>query len=102
MECNFNEMSKLIQDWKGNQLDPWNDVLARWLLMLGMVDRRNETVYEDIYKELEGIAMKDDTLHTAFKNWEELSLTQEEILVYEFRLKRFIDEEAAKLEVKIR
>src|SRR5690625_6192778 len=32
MEFHFIEMSKLIQDWKGNQLDPWNDVLARWLL----------------------------------------------------------------------
>jgi len=102
MEFHFIEMSKLIQDWKGNQLDPWNDVLARWLLMLGMVDRRNETVYEDIYKELEGIAMKDDTLHTAFKNWEELSLTQEEIFAYEARLKRVIDEEAAQREAKLR
>src|SRR5690625_710631 len=102
MEFHFIEMSKLIQDWKDNQLDPWNDVLARWLLMLGMVDRRNETVYEDIYKELEGIAMKDDTLHTAFKNWEELSLTQEEILAYESRLKRVIDEEAAQREAKLR
>src|SRR5699024_5218429 len=36
MEFHFIEMSKLIRDWKLEKLDPWNDVLARWLLMLGM------------------------------------------------------------------
>src|SRR5690625_5563398 len=51
MEFHFIEMSKLIKDWKSNKLDPWNDVLARWLLMLGMIDRRNGAVYEDIYKK---------------------------------------------------
>jgi len=42
-------MSKLIKYWKAEKLDPINDVLARWLLMLGMVDRRNGKVYDDIY-----------------------------------------------------
>ncbi|QQK79080.1 Rpn family recombination-promoting nuclease/putative transposase [Salicibibacter cibi] len=50
MEFHFIEMSKLIIDWKANKLDPWNDVLARWLLMLGMVDRRNSKVYDDKIK----------------------------------------------------
>lgn len=95
-------MSKLIKDRKANKLDPWNDVLARWLLMLGMVDRRSETVYEDIYKELEGIAMQDDKLHDAFKNWERLGSTQEEVLAYEARLKQVNDEEAAIEEAKLR
>src|SRR5690625_1845499 len=88
MEFHFIEMSKLIQDWKEEKLDPWNNVLARWLLMLGMVDHRNEKVYSDIYRELEAIAMKDESLHHAFKNWEELSMTQEQYLAYESRLKR--------------
>ncbi|MBE1556052.1 hypothetical protein [Sporosarcina limicola] len=73
-------MSKLIRDWKADKLDPWNDVLACWLLMLGMVDRRNGKVYEDIFRELEDIAMKDETLNTAFQNWEVLSGTQEQRL----------------------
>src|SRR5699024_8740841 len=66
MEFHFIEMSKLIREWKAGKLDPWNDALARWLLMLGMVDRRHGTVYKDIYKELEEIAMKDETLKEAF------------------------------------
>ncbi|MBP1969205.1 putative transposase/invertase (TIGR01784 family) [Virgibacillus natechei] len=47
MEFHFIEMSKLIRDWKLDKLNPWDDVLARWLLMLGMVDRRNGKVYDD-------------------------------------------------------
>lgn len=50
MELHFIEIPKLLKHWKENRLDPWSDVLARWLLLLGIVDKRNENVYEDIYK----------------------------------------------------
>src|SRR5699024_136426 len=56
MEFHFIEMDKLIRDWKADKLDPWNSVLARWLLLLGVVDSRNDRVYDDIYQELEVIA----------------------------------------------
>src|SRR5690625_615357 len=102
MGFHFIEISKLIKDWKSNKLDPWNDVLARWLLMLGMVDRRNGAVHEDIYKKMEVIAMKDETLHSAFKKWEEISLTREQRFAYESRLKRVLDEESAQREAKLR
>ena len=102
MEFHFIEISKLISDWKSNKLDPWDDALARWLLMLGMVDRRKGAVYGDIYKELEEIAMKDETLRSAFKNWEEISSTHEQVLAYETRLKRVLDEEAAQREAELR
>ncbi|MFD1360927.1 Rpn family recombination-promoting nuclease/putative transposase [Lentibacillus salinarum] len=98
MEFHFVEMSKLIKDWKDDKLDPWNDVLARWLMLLGMVDHRNDEVYEDIYRELEVIAMKDESLRSAFEGWEELSMTEEQYLAYESRLKRIRDEEAAERE----
>ncbi|WP_232726055.1 Rpn family recombination-promoting nuclease/putative transposase [Bacillus sp. FJAT-42315] len=52
MEFHFLEMPKLIRDWKQEKLDPWNDVLARWLLLLGIVDYRNETVYRRGVKPL--------------------------------------------------
>ena len=94
MEFHFIEMTKLIRDWKADKLDPWNNVLARWLLMLGMVDGRNKKVYEKIYEELEEIAMKDETLRDAFAQWEELSMTQEQFLAYQSRLKRVLDEES--------
>ncbi|SFD44158.1 conserved hypothetical protein (putative transposase or invertase) [Lentibacillus persicus] len=100
MEFHFIEMPKLIKDWKANNLDPWNDVLARWLMMLGMVDSRNGEIYNDIYRELEVIAMNDDSLREAFENWEELSMTQEQRLAYESRLKQILDDESFKQSMK--
>lgn len=102
MEFHFIEMSKLIQDWKDEKLNPWNDVLARWLLLLGIVDHRKGKIYDDIFKELEEIAMNDEVLHAAFQNWEVLSATPEEMLAYEVRLKRVLDEEAAVREAELR
>ena len=102
MEFHFIEMPKLLNAWKEEKLDPWHDILARWLLLLGMVDHRNNTYYEDIYRELEVIAMDDETLKKAFHNWEELSMTQEQFLAYESRLKHIMDEEAAKREAELR
>ncbi|MDV6379270.1 hypothetical protein ORD22_13705 [Sporosarcina sp. GW1-11] len=77
-------------------------VLAKWLLLLGIVDKRNGKIYDDIFKELEGIAMNDETLRSAFETWEALSGTQEEFLAYESRMKRIIDEEAAVREAELR
>lgn len=102
MEFHFIEIPKLLKDWKAQKLNPWNDVLARWLLLLGMVDHRKGTVYEDIYKELEAIAMKDERLLDAFTQWQELSLSDEQYFAYEGRLKRILDEEAAVIEAKLR
>lgn len=102
MELHFIEMSKLIQAWREEKLNPWDDVLARWLLLLGIVDRRKGRIYDDIFKELEAIAMKDEILREAFQNWEVLSATQEERLAYEVRLKRIMDEEAAIREAELR
>lgn len=102
MEFHFIEIPKLLGDWKAEKLDPWNDVLARWLLLLGIVDHRKGTVYEDIYKELEAIAMKDERLLDAFTQWQELSLSDEQYFAYEGRLKRILDEEAAVIEAKLR
>lgn len=102
MEFHFIEMSKLIRDWKAEKLNPWDDLLARWLLLLGIVDRREGKVYDDIFKELEEIAMNDGTLRTAFQSWEALSGSQEEVLAYEARLKKVLDEEAAVREAELR
>jgi len=46
--------------------------------------------------------MKDGTLHSAFQSWEALSGSQEEVLAYEARLKRVLDEEAAVREAELR
>jgi len=40
--------------------------------------------------------MTDDSLREAFGDWEELSMTQEQRIVYEARLKHILDEESAR------
>lgn len=100
MEFHFIEMPKLLRDWKADKLDPWNNVLARWLLLLGMVDARNKKVYEEIYRELEEIAMNDETLRDAFAQWEDLSMTEEQRLAYLYRLKQVLDEEAYRARIR--
>ncbi|PIC64079.1 hypothetical protein CSV79_08455 [Sporosarcina sp. P13] len=102
MEFHFIEMDKLIRDWKEEKLNPWDDVLAKWLLLLGTVDKRKGKVYDDIFKELEEIAMNDETLRSAFESWEALSGTPAEVFAYESRLKRVLDEEAAVREAELR
>ncbi|MGY0692687.1 PD-(D/E)XK nuclease family transposase [Virgibacillus sp. FSP13] len=51
-------------------------------------------VYDDIYNELEEISMKDKSLRSAFQNWEELSMEEEQRFAYESRPKQVLDEEA--------
>ena len=102
MEFHFIEIPKLLKHWKEERLDPWNDVLARWLLLLGMVDHRKGRVYEEIYKELEAIAMEDEHLQDAFTSWQELSVEPEGLLAYRTRLKQVMDEEAMVREAKLR
>ncbi|MEC1723083.1 Rpn family recombination-promoting nuclease/putative transposase [Schinkia azotoformans] len=102
LEMHFIEMPKLLQDWKQKRLNPRDDVLARWLLLLGIVDRKNKKVYEDIYKELEEIAMSDSTLKEAFKDWEHLSADKNKWLEYETRLKEVLDAYSAQHEAELR
>lgn len=94
LEIHFIEMNKFIKQWYEKKLDPWNDILARWLLLLGMVDVRKKRVYNEIYQELEELAMKDEKLQDAFTVWQELSRSPEEAFAYESRLKYILDEEA--------
>ena len=94
LEVHFIEMNKFLKAWHQDQLNPLDDILARWLLLLGMVDVRKEKVYNDIYQELEELAMKDENLVEAFNEWENLSQTPETIIAYQSRLKAILDEEA--------
>ena len=102
LELHFIEIPKLLTHWHEEKLDPWSDLLARWLLLLSIVDQRKENIYEDIYKELEAIAMTDKHLQDAFTSWNELSLDSNERLAYEVRLKQVLDQEAAVNEAKWR
>lgn len=94
LEIHFIEMKKFIQAWHEETLDPWDDLLVRWLLLLGMVDARKQRVYDEIYKELEALAMKDERLMEAFEAWDELSATPEMRMAYTSRLKTILDTES--------
>lgn len=102
LELHFIEIPKLLAHWYDEKLDPWNDVLVRWLLLLSIVDQRKQHIYEDIYKELEAIAMTDKHLQEAFTSWNEMSLDSDGRLAYEVRLKQVLDQEAAVNEAKWR
>lgn len=93
-------MNKFLKAWHEEKLHPLEDILARWLLLLGMVDVRKDKVYLDIYRELEELAMKDDNLLEAFNVWEDLSQTPETRIAYEQRLKAILDEEARLSDVR--
>ncbi|MFF2795742.1 Rpn family recombination-promoting nuclease/putative transposase [Lysinibacillus xylanilyticus] len=94
LEIHFIEMNKFITLWHEAKLDALDDILIRWLLLLGMVDGRKKKVYAEIYRELEELAMKDENLRAAFDTWEEISQSPETILAYQSRLKYILDEEA--------
>jgi len=94
LEIHFIEINKFIALWNEERLDALDDILIRWLLLLGMVDGRKKKVYAEIYRELEELAMKDENLRAAFDTWEEISQSPETILAYQSRLKYILDEEA--------
>ena len=100
LEIHFIEMNKFLEAWHEEKLNSLDNLLARWLLLLGMVDARKQKVYDDIYKELEELAMSDENLLEAFNAWEELSQTPETIIAYQSRLKYILDEEAKLEDVK--
>lgn len=33
MQLHFLEIPKVIQEWQGERMNPWEDSLARWLLL---------------------------------------------------------------------
>ena len=94
LEVHFIEMKKFIQAWHDEILDPLDDLLVRWLLLLGMVDARKQRVYDEIYEELEALAMKDERLMEAFEASDEWSTTPEMRIDNILRLKPILDAES--------
>lgn len=104
MQLHFLEIPKVIQEWQEERMDPWEDILARWLLLF--------PAYEDekLTTILEGIAMeKDPVLKKAIEDWERLSSDKDFLRLYEAREKTIKDriseietaEEKAAKETKI-
>lgn len=96
LEIHFMEIPKLMDKWEQHAVDPHDNELERWLLLLEADD------HEEIRKELEGIAMKDPVLKRVFEEWEDLSRDEKKWVEYESRRKAILDELAAVREAEIR
>lgn len=104
MQLYFLEIPKVIQEWQGERMDPWEDSLARWLLLFpAHEDERLTTILEAIAME------KDPVLKKAIEDWERLSSDKEFLRLYWAREKEIKDriseietaEEKAAKEAKI-
>ncbi|MGH0590639.1 Rpn family recombination-promoting nuclease/putative transposase [Bacillus mycoides] len=86
MQLHFLEIPKVIQEWKEKRVDPWEDILARWLLLFPAYENEKLTTI------LEGIAMeKDPVLKKAIEDWERLSSDKDFLRLYEAREKAIKD-----------
>ncbi|SCC25414.1 Uncharacterized protein BCZB5J_02230 [Bacillus cereus] len=86
MQLHFLEIPKVMQEWKEERVDPWEDILARWLLLFPAYENEKLTTI------LEGIAMeKDPVLKKAIEDWERLSSDKDFLRLYEAREKAIKD-----------
>jgi predicted transposase/invertase (TIGR01784 family) len=96
LEIHFMEIPKLMDKWEQRAVNPHDNELERWLLLLEADD------HEEIRKELEAIAMRDPVMKRAFDEWEDLSRDEKKWVEYESRRKAILDEMAAVREAEIR
>ncbi|HHL0974708.1 TPA: Rpn family recombination-promoting nuclease/putative transposase [Bacillus cereus] len=90
IEIHYIELPKLVAKWRKEQVNPWQDVLVRWLLLLAANEDPNLT------ETLEAIAMEQDkTLQQAIQKWDNMSHNQQFRREYEAREKVLLDEKAA-------
>ncbi|MFJ8219902.1 Rpn family recombination-promoting nuclease/putative transposase [Bacillus cereus] len=86
MQVHFLEIPKVIQEWQGERMNPWEDSLARWLLLFpAYEDERLTTILEAIAME------KDPVLKRAIEDWERLSSDKDFLRLYEAREKAIKD-----------
>lgn len=78
-----------MQQWRNEQVNPWEDSFVRWLLLLPA----NED--EHLTQTLEDIAMNQDPiLQKAINKWERMSQDSSFRQAYEAREKALMDEAA--------
>lgn len=101
-ELHFFEYPKLLEAWETKRVDPWNDAKIRWLLLLALIDARNDVVHGDIYKEIDLISLRDDHIRAILERWKEVSQSKEDYAIYEERLKHTLEVETAVRKAKQR
>ncbi|MGX5634454.1 Rpn family recombination-promoting nuclease/putative transposase [Bacillus thuringiensis] len=89
IEIHIVEIPKLLQQWREEKVNPWEDSFVRWLLLLPA----NED--EHLTHTLEAIAMNQDPiLQKAMDKWEHMSQDASFRKEYEAREKALMDEAA--------
>jgi len=89
IEVHIVEIPKLLQQWREEKVNPWEDSFVRWLLLLPA----NEDEY--LTQTLEDIAMNQDPiLQKAMNKWERMSQDSSFRQAYEAREKALMDEAA--------
>ncbi|MCQ6529940.1 Rpn family recombination-promoting nuclease/putative transposase, partial [Bacillus mycoides] len=89
IEIHVVEIPKLLQQWREEKVNPWEDSFVRWLLLLPA----NED--EHLTHTLEAIAMNHDPiLQKAMDKWEHMSQDASFRQAYEAREKILMDEAA--------
>ncbi|MGG0448315.1 Rpn family recombination-promoting nuclease/putative transposase [Bacillus mycoides] len=90
IKIHYIELPKLIAQWRDAQVNPWQDVLVRWLLLLTASED------SDLTDILEAIALeRDEALQKAIQKWDNMSHNQQFRREYEAREKVLLDEKAA-------
>ncbi|MFZ7807492.1 Rpn family recombination-promoting nuclease/putative transposase [Bacillus thuringiensis] len=90
IEIHIVEIPKLLQQWREEKVNPWEDSFVRWLLLLPA----NED--EHLTHTLEAIAMNQDPiLQKAMDKWEHMSQDASFRKEYEAREKALMDEAAS-------
>ncbi|MES9696333.1 MULTISPECIES: Rpn family recombination-promoting nuclease/putative transposase [Bacillus] len=89
IEVHVVEIPKLMEQWRQEKVNPWENPFARWLLLLPA----NED--EHLTQQLEDIAMNQDPiLQKAIDKWEQMSQDSSFREAYEAREKALMDEAA--------
>ena len=89
IEIHIVEIPKLMQQWRNEQVNPWEDSFVRWLLLLPA----NED--ERLTQTLEDIAMNQDPiLQKSMNKWERMSQDSSFRQAYDAREKVLMDEAA--------
>ncbi|KWZ85979.1 Rpn family recombination-promoting nuclease/putative transposase [Heyndrickxia coagulans] len=94
LEFHTFDLTKFKSKWKkyrrGMKAKP--PAAYPWLMMLSAADYRKKTIDTDILQELEELAMNEQEVLDAIKEWESLSANRENKLLYDARLKFLRDQ----------
>ncbi|AEV17767.1 hypothetical protein GTCCBUS3UF5_4430 [Geobacillus thermoleovorans CCB_US3_UF5] len=92
LEFHVLDLSQFMVKWKKYRREVKQSPEWPWLTMLSAVDGRTKKMDEEMFRELEGIAMTEQDILEALEEWQNLSVDPENRYAYEMRLKWLLDQ----------